>query len=124
MLADRRVVVVLRRVEAVLGAVRVTLQVGYVFSINLASSEPSIDRALVQHEGILDIISGVTHDGHHCVLAGGEMVVLCELDRPRFHHRFLRVDHQIEDRVDTEELVRCDGANRLFTHCTLVGVTR
>ena len=79
---------------------------------------------LVQDERVLDIVSRVRHDGDGRVLSCRELVVSDELDRLCLDHRLLRVDHQVEQGVDSVELVVGDRSDRLLSHRALVRVSR
>ena len=45
-----------------------------------------------------------------------------KFDSSSFDHWLLRVDHEVEEGVDTRKLIVGDGSNGLLTHSTLVSV--
>lgn len=57
-------------------------------------------------------------------MAGWQFVVACELDGFGANHGRLRINHEIEQSVDAIELIKAYGADGLFAHGTLVGVSR
>ena len=52
-----------------------------------------------------------------------ELVVIDEFDRAGFDEGFLWVDHEVENGIYAGELVGGDGADGLFAHGALVGIS-
>ena len=78
----------------------------------------------IQDQRVFDVVTRVTHDCDRSVLASRELIVPDEFDCLGFHHRLLRIHHQIEECVDPVQLVVCNCPDGLFTHSALVGVPR
>ena len=79
---------------------------------------------LILDERVLDIVAGITHDGNGSILPGGKPIVSDELDGLSLDHRLLRIHGEVEKRIDTVELIIADGADSLFAHSALIGVSR
>ncbi|GIX62066.1 U5 small nuclear ribonucleoprotein-specific helicase [Babesia caballi] len=88
----------------------------------VASTETALARSLVYHNGVLNLVALVTHDGDNQILAGGKLVEVDELDGLGRHQGPLGVDHEVEDGVAAVQLVVADAADRLLAHGALVGV--
>lgn len=89
------------------------------------ASVASVDGGLVEHDGVLDIVAGVGHDGDHGILTGGQLGEVEQVEDTRAHHRHHGVHEEVERRdVHALLLVAGDGSNGLLSHGALVGVSR
>mmetsp|Transcript_34960 Transcript_34960/g.87209 ORF Transcript_34960/g.87209 Transcript_34960/m.87209 type:complete len:662 (-) Transcript_34960:1408-3393(-) len=113
-----------RRDDAVARLVCVLLEVGRVLAHHDAPAEAAVERGAVEDERVLDVVTRVGHHGDHCVVAGRQLGEVDEIDRARLDERLVRVDEQVEDRVDALRLVTRDCPHGLLAHRTLVGVAR
>src|SRR5579859_3267393 len=52
------------------------------------------------------------------------LIVSNQFNRLRLYHRLLRVNDEIQQRVQSTKLIVANGTNRLFTHGTLICITR
>ncbi|KAH3680669.1 hypothetical protein WICPIJ_008181 [Wickerhamomyces pijperi] len=107
----------------ILGVVRISLQNRGVLSKNLTSTKPSVNGGLVQNQGIFDIVTRVGHDGDSGILTSWKFVVIDQFDGLGLDHWLLRINHQVQQRVDSLELVVGDCTDGLLTHRTLIRVT-
>lgn len=78
----------------------------------------------VQNQCVLDVVTRKTHDRDGGVLASGEFVVPDKFNCLGFHHWLLRVYHQIQERIDSVQLIICNCSDGLFAHGALISVSR
>jgi len=78
----------------------------------------------IQNQRVLNVVTRITHDCDGGVLASREFVVPNEFDCPGFYHRLLRVYHQIQERINSVQLVVRNCSDSLFTHSALISVPR
>ena len=78
----------------------------------------------IQNQRVFNVVTRKTHDRDGGVLASWEFVIPNEFDCPGFYHRLLRVYQQIQERIDSVQLVVRNCSDGLFTHGALVSVPR
>ena len=114
-----------RRANGVLGSVGVLLEREHLLLADHHASVASVDGGLVQHDGILDIVSGVGHDGDHGVLSGGQLGEMEQVQDARTYHWHHGIHEEVERRdVHALLLVAGDGTDGLLSHGALIGVSR
>ena len=84
----------------------------------MATPKAAVDRCLVEDQGVLDIVPRERHDGHSCVLPSRQLVVPDQLDRLGLDHGLLGVCHEVEQGVDSVELIVGDGTDGLLARLT------
>ena len=85
----------------------------------------AIDRRAIEHDRVLDIVSGIAHHGDHGVLPCRELREMEKVQHARANHRHHGVHHHVQRRhVDALLLVARDGADRLLAHSALIRVSR
>mmetsp|Transcript_40875 Transcript_40875/g.128065 ORF Transcript_40875/g.128065 Transcript_40875/m.128065 type:complete len:675 (-) Transcript_40875:1998-4022(-) len=89
-----------------------------------AAAVAAVDAALVDDDGVLDVVARVRHDGHAGVLSARHLIEVDEVQHARRHHGLLRVHHGVEQRVDALVLVHGHRAHGLLAHGALVRISR
>ena len=113
-----------RRDDSIRRSVGIFFNLRAVLAKDDAPPEPAVQRRLVHHERVLDVVPAVTHHRHRGVLTRAQPVVPDQLDRLGLHDRLLRVHEKVHQRVHAVELVKRDVAHRLLPHRALVRVPR
>lgn len=70
----------------------------------------SVQRGLVEDQGVLDVVAAVAHHSHRGVLTRRQLLKINQLDGFCFDHGPLRIHQQVHQRVDAVPLVVADGS--------------
>mmetsp|Transcript_50660 Transcript_50660/g.133499 ORF Transcript_50660/g.133499 Transcript_50660/m.133499 type:complete len:242 (-) Transcript_50660:206-931(-) len=113
----------LRRLQC-LGEPAVVLQLAGDSLDDLAPAEASVQRPLVHHNGILDVVPRIRHHRHRRVQSRAQLVEPHPGDTLRPTQRLLRVAQQVQNSIRALKLIEPDGSHGLLAHGTLIGIAR
>ena len=114
----------MHRHNPVTGSVSVFLYGRSILSQHYTSAKPTIQASLVHHDGVLYVIPTVRHDSNSCVLARPELVEVDQVQDLCLHEGFLRIHEEVQQSVHPLVLVVGHASHGLFSHGTLVGISR
>src|SRR5690606_27819437 len=113
----------LRKLKVVFHAARVLLCFSFIDSVKERPAKSSVDRRLVEHYGVFDVVAFKRKHSHYGVLSGWTVFKPKQVYRLCAHHWSLRIEHEMLPHIGACIHQRCRESETLLCHRAFVSVS-